>query len=386
MGIIASAPVPGNVGSRKDAPFFQSVSLHGNVYFQRRKMDTIKRTFTRRDFLVKSAVGAAALLTAPYFTVNVRAAGTGTPIRIAVEFNSHAVPAYVAIEKEFYKEAGLCYTTYASYVTGVSLAAGLTRGDVDVAYICLIPAINAHANAGVPIKVLCGTHLYGYGLAVNPEKIQSIEDLEKPGIRIGTLRQGTATDTLMHRVMEQHDLNKQTILSKVRRMNPPKSIFALRTGQLDAVFLPDHWLTMTERDGFSVKLTARDVWPNMIGSVLVAREKLIQANPDIVDKLVRATKKATVWMNENPVASADLAARYLSFEARNTPLADVLENESELRVSSASIARSMKNLEYINSIDTEQFQYTIDNAVRLGNIKKSFSADMMLDLHFLKQV
>jgi len=234
--------------------------------------------------------------------------------------------------------------------------------------------------------VLCGTHLYGYGLAVNPEKIQSIEDLEKPGIRIGTLRQGTATDTLMHRVMEQHDLNKQTILSKVRRMNPPKSIFALRTGQLDAVFLPDHWLTMTERDGFSVKLTARDVWPNMIGSVLVAREKLIQANPDIVDKLVRATKKATVWMNENPVASADLAARYLSFEARNTPLADVLENESELRVSSASIARSMKNLEYINSIDTEQFQYTIDNAVRLGNIKKSFSADMMLDLHFLRQV
>ncbi len=346
----------------------------------------IQSTFTRRDFLVKSALGTAALLTAPYFTVNVRGAGTDKPIRIAVEFNSHAVPAYVAIEKGFYKEEGLSYTTYASYVTGVSLAAGLTRGDVDVAYICLIPAINAYANAGVPIKVLCGTHLYGYGLAVNPEKIQSIEDLEKPGIRIGTLREGTATDTLMHRVMEQHDLNKQTILSKVRRMNPPKSIFALRTGQLDAVFLPDHWLTMTERDGFSVKLTARDVWPNMIGSVLLAREELIQANPDIANKLVKATKKATVWMNENPAASAELAARYLSFEGRNTPLADVLEKESELTVSSASIARSMKNLEYINSIDTEQFQHTIDNAVRLGNIKKPFSADMMLDLQFLRQV
>jgi len=45
-----------------------------------------QRTFTRRDFLVKSALGTAALLTAPYFTVNVRAAGTDKPIRIAVEF------------------------------------------------------------------------------------------------------------------------------------------------------------------------------------------------------------------------------------------------------------------------------------------------------------
>jgi NitT/TauT family transport system substrate-binding protein len=346
----------------------------------------IQNTFTRRDFLVKSALGTVALLTAPYFTMNVRAAGTDKPIRIAVEFNSHAVPAYVAIEKGFYKEKGLNYTSYASYVTGVSLAAGLTRGDVDVAYICLIPAINAYANAGVPIKVLCATHLYGYGLAANPEKIQSIEDLEKPGIRVGTLSEGSAVDTLMHCVMEQHSLNKQIILSKIRRMNPPNFIFALRTGQLDAVFLPEHWLTMTERDGFSVKLTARDVWPNMIGSVLVAREELIQANPDIANKLVKATKKATVWMNQNPAESARIAARYLSFEGRNKPLAEVLKKKSELTVSSASIVRSMKNLEYVNSIDTGQFQHIIDTAARLGNIKKPFSADMMLDLQFLRSI
>jgi NitT/TauT family transport system substrate-binding protein len=342
-------------------------------------------TFTRRGFLVKSALGTAALLTAPYFTLNVRAAGTDKPIRIAVEFNSHAVPAYVAMEKQLYKAEGLSFTTYASYATGASLAAGLTRGDVDAAYICLIPAINAHANAGVPIKVLCGTHLYGYGLAVNPEKVHAVADLEKPDIRVGTLGEGTAVDTLMHSVMEQHGLNKQAILSKVRRMNPAKAIFAVRVKQLDAVFLPEHWLTMTERDGFSVMLTARDVWPNMIGSVLVAKDELIHTSPGIVNKLVQATKKATTWMNGNYATSAEIAARYLSFEAKGAPLAEVLEKESELKVSRESIDRSMKNLDYINSIDKDQFQHTIDNAVRLGNIRKAFSADSMLDRQFLQQ-
>jgi NitT/TauT family transport system substrate-binding protein len=295
------------------------------------------------------------------------------------------VPAYVAIEKEFYKEEGLNFTTYASYVTGASLAAGLTRGDVDAAYICLIPAINAHANAGVPIKVLCGTHLYGYGLAVNPEKIHSLGDLEKPDINVSALREGTSVDTLLHNVMEHNGLDKQTILSKILRMSPAKSIFAVRARQLDAVFLPDHWLTMTESDGFSVMLTARDIWPNMIGSVFLSTEELIRTTPDIVNKLVQATKKATAWMNENPAESAEIAARYLSLEAKGSPLADVMEKESELKVSGSTITRSMKNLDYINSINTDQFQHTIDNAARLGNIRKAFPAATMLDLQFLQQ-
>lgn len=340
---------------------------------------------TRRAFLTKSALGTVALFTAPYFTLNVKAAGTAKPIRIAVEFNSHAIPAYIAIEKQLYKAEGLDFTTYSSYVTGASLAAGLVRGDVDAAYICLIPAINAHANAGVPFKVVCGTHLYGYGLAVNPEKIQSVQDLAKPGIRIGALREGTSVDTVMHRIMEQHGLDKQAILSKVRRMNPAKAIFAVRAKQLDAVALPDHWLSMTENDGFSVMLTARDAWPDMIGSVLLVKDELIQANQDIVNKLVRATKNATKWMNGNPVASAELAARYLSFESKNTPLTEALEKESELKVAGSTIARSMKNLDYLNTIDKDQFQFTIDNAARLGNIRQSFSADRILDLQFLNQ-
>jgi NitT/TauT family transport system substrate-binding protein len=340
---------------------------------------------TRRSFLVKSAAGAATLFAAPYLTLYAWAAQKNAPLRIAVEFNSHAVPAYVAIEKKLYAAEGLNFAAYESYATGASLAAALTKGDIDAAYICLIPALNAYANAGVPIKVVCGTHLYGYGLAVNPQKILSIRDLEKQAIHVGGLREGTSADTVMHKAMERFDLDKQKILSKIRRMNPAKALFAVRAGQLDAVFLPEHWLTMTERYGFAVMLTARDLWPDMIGSVLVAKDALIRDNPEVVNQLVRATKKATAWMRQHDDESAELTSRYLSFESRKAPLAEVLENPNELKVPRESIARSMKNLDYLNSIDIKGVQETIDYTARIGNIRHSFLADTMLDLQFLQQ-
>jgi len=339
----------------------------------------------RRNFLIKSMAGAATLIAAPYLNLDVWAADQDAPIRIAVEFNSHAIPAYVAIEKKMFEAEGLNITAYASFVTGASLAAALTKGDIDAAYICLIPAINAYANAGVPIKVVCSTHLYGYGWAVNPEKIHSVKDLEKPDIQVGCLGVGAAVDTVMHKTMERFNIDKQQILPKARRMNPAKAIFAVKAKQLDAVFLPEHWLTMTEPYGFSVMHTARDVWADMIGSVLIAKNSLIQNNPAVVDKLVKVTQKATTWMNQHGEESAEIAARYLSFESQNAPLAEVLESENELKVSQASIASSMKNLDYINVVDKKMVQETIDNAARLGNIRQSFSADAILDLQFLQR-
>jgi NitT/TauT family transport system substrate-binding protein len=107
------------------------------------------------------------------------------PIGMAVEFMDHAACAYISQDKSWFEEEGLNLTAYESYVTGMALASALARGDIQVAYMCLIPAINVYANAKVPIKIVAGTHKYGYGLVVNPEKIKNIKDLEKPDIRLG---------------------------------------------------------------------------------------------------------------------------------------------------------------------------------------------------------
>jgi hypothetical protein len=102
--------------------------------------------------------------------------GTGASGRIglAVEFMNHAAAAYISQDKGWFEAEGLDLSAYTSYVTGMALASALGRGDIQVAYMCLVPAINAYANAGVPIKIVAGTHKYGYALVADPRTVAGV--------------------------------------------------------------------------------------------------------------------------------------------------------------------------------------------------------------------
>ncbi|RLC71760.1 MAG: nitrate ABC transporter substrate-binding protein [Chloroflexi bacterium] len=302
---------------------------------------------------------------------------------MAVEFMDHAACAYVAQDKGWFAEAGLNLSAYESYVTGMALASALARGDIQVAYICLVPAINAYANAGVRIKIVAGTHRYGYGLVVDPNKVKTIEDLERPDVRIGCVREGGAVDVLLHKVMDVYGLDQDRILSKVRRMNPPSQILAIKTGQLDAAFLPEQWATMAEELGFKMLLTSQDVWPEMQGSVLVVKEELIEEHPEIVRALVEVTQRATDWVNQHPDEAAVIMAQQLSVTGEKVLPAKAAEVAAKFEITPEVLLRSMGRLKYTIAIDPSTVQETIDYMVHLGYIRRAFPAEEILDLSFL---
>ena len=64
---------------------------------------------------------------------------------------------------------------------------------------CLVPAINVYANAKVPIKIVAGTHKYGYGLVVDADKVRTLQDLERKDIRIECVKEGGTVDVLFHK-------------------------------------------------------------------------------------------------------------------------------------------------------------------------------------------
>jgi len=306
-----------------------------------------------------------------------------TPIGMAVEFNSHAGAAYVTQDKGWYQEEGIELNSYESYVTGVALASALARGDIEVAYICLVPAINVYANGGVPIKIVAGTHKYGYGLVVNPEKVKAVNDLGKPGIRIGCVREGGATELCLYLTIDKFDLDQDKVLGNVQRMNPPNQLLAIRHGKLDAAFLPEHWTSLAERFGFKMMLTAEDIWPEMQGSVLVVKEDLIRYHPDAVVKLVATCRRATSWINQHPGEAAEIIARRLGAIGNDILPTEVTSVAKELEIKAGDMERSMGNIEYSVAIDPEVVQQTIDYLAELGHIKSSFDARDILDLRFI---
>lgn len=298
------------------------------------------------------------------------------PISIAVEFTTHSACAHIARKKGWYKEEGLTIARYEYYITGMALAVALAQGDIDAAYICLIPAITAKANANVPIKIVAGIHKYGYGFVVNPHRVRTIGDLKKEGIRIGCTREGSPVDALLHKMIEKHRLDKKEILKKVRRMNPPELLLALKMGQLDAAFISEQFPTMAEELGFKVFLTAEDLWLNMQGSVLVVREELINEYPDIVEKLVKVTERATQFINGHPEEAAEIVAGELQVAGKKIFPVKAVDAASKIVITPLSIFKSLTvRLVNTTAINPIEIQKTIDVCVELEYIKDSFRAE-----------
>ena len=309
-----------------------------------------------------------------------------TSIVLAVEFNAHAACAHVAKEKGWYEAEGIHLKSYDSYVTGMALAAALMRGDVDAAYICMIPAINVYANGKVPLKILAGTHKYGYAMVVDPRVITGVHDLEKPGIRIGCSREGSPVDVVLHRIIETRGLDGCIVADNVRRMSPPQQLMALKAGQLDAAVVPEQYPRMAEQQGFKVLVQARDLWPDMQGSVLVVTDKLIRKHPDVVEKLVAVTKKATRWVNQNQAGACRIIASRLNGTGECIFPAKAARLNSAFVVTPEVVKASLeKGLQYSTDIDEAQIKETISYLVKLGYIRKPFAPGKILDLRWLSQ-
>ncbi len=303
------------------------------------------------------------------------------PINIAVEFTDHAASAYVAKQMGWFEKEGI-KPTFFSYVTGMALASALGRGDIQAAYICLLPAITAYANAKIPIKVVTGLHKHGYGLAVNPSKVRTVKDLEKPGIRIGCNKVGGPADAIIHKTIEKYNLDEDKILNKIQRMNPATQILAIRMGKLDAFFNCEHWPAMAEDNGFKMLVTSQDIWPNMQGSVLIVKEELIKDYPDIVKKIVQITNRSIDWIKKNPKEASVIMSKQLQIAGdKNTP-SDAPEGAEKLKVTPETVLRSMKRIGHSTDIDATEVQKNIDFAVAHGYIGKGFNAKDLLDLRF----
>ncbi len=306
-------------------------------------------------------------------------------VHMAVEFVDHAASAHIARSKGWFRDEGLNVTAFDNYITGMALATALGRGDINVAYICLIPAINAYANGKVPIKVVAGTHTYGYGLLVDPEKVKTVKDLEKPDVRIGCSREGSPLDCLLHKMIEKYQLDEDKILGKVQRMSPPKVLMALKMGQLDAGFCCEQFPTMGEELGFKELLMAQDLWPEMQGSVLIVTDDLIRDHPEIVRKLVRVTQLGIRYIHEHPEDAATIVAGELTVVGKEVLPLKIGKIAAELEITPEAILRSLTTkMECATAIDPKIVQEEIDYLAELGYIKSSFKAEDILDLSFLE--
>jgi len=305
---------------------------------------------------------------------------------MAVEFCDHAASAYIAKHMGWFEEQGLAFDHYDTYLTGMSLASALGKGDIDVAYMCLAPAISAYANGGLSIKIVAGTHRYGYGLLVDPDRVNSVEDLEGAGIRIACPREGSPLDLLLNKLIEQYGLDRDLVLSKVQRVPPAQVLLALEAGRVDAGFCSEQFSTMGEELGFDLLVDAEDLWPGMQGSVVVVTEELLLNHEDVVKTLVELTQRAIEYIEAQPADAAAIVASELQIAGDDVLPLEMDYLSSGLSVTPETVLKSLTTrMECGVQVDEEAVQAQIDYMAALGYINSSFEAGEILDLRFVAE-
>jgi NitT/TauT family transport system substrate-binding protein len=314
-----------------------------------------------------------------------QAHGETAPVRLAVEFLDHAACAHIARKQNWYRQEGLDVRAFDSYATGMALSAALAKGGIDAAYMCLFPAINAYANAHVPLKIVAGTHRYGYGLIVNPAKIRSVVDLAAPGIQLGCTSEGSPPAALLHRMVDRFHLDA-SLVREARRMPPAKLLLSMQTGRIDAAFMPEQYPTMGEAHGFRELVQASDLWPGMQGSVLVVAQRFLETHPEAVEKLVGLTERGIAYIKSHPAEAARIVADELAVTGRQMVPVDFGDTPGNRMVSAEVIQTSLtQKVENTAAVDPAAVQAAIDYAAQIEYIAHPFPANEMLCLRYLHE-
>ncbi len=230
-------------------------------------------------------------------------------VRVAIPSTTHAVLAFTtARDKGYYREEGLDVELILMSAPVASRA--LMGGDVEVAIVGgagLPPVLS-----GAPLRFVFTTYnrpmfwLYG-----KPE-IRSVKDLK--GKRVGVSGIGSGPDSLLREILRRNGMEGGRDVAILSLGVMPTIYSGLHSGVVDAAMLSPPFTFRAEDAGFRelVSFIKQDL-VELQGSILV-REALLQADPAMVEKFVRATHKGFRYIKENRSGTIPMLRRYLQLD------------------------------------------------------------------------
>ncbi len=275
-------------------------------------------------------------------------APTTYSVGLGVEFNTHATPIWIALNKNLFSKYGLHVSKVLKFKTGLELAAAFARGEVQAGWACLGPALMIIAK-GVPIKIVAKVHNYGYALVVNPRKVKSIKDLN--GKVVYAPGKGSPCYLLLLKIEKKYGVK----FAAIKFMKPPTALAALLSGEIEAAAIPEPYCSVAQYKGLKVLVRASDVWPDMPGSFLVVTESLLKKHPDVVKKLVEVTDAGIRILKSNMTYAAQVDSKVLGI-----PFKVALQ--------------SIRHLQWNTTISIKAIQQYINFMYEHGILKKKLNA------------
>lgn len=278
-------------------------------------------------------------------------------ITIGYQPSDHDAALFVAEAQKQYENQGLEVETV-QFKNGGDMLTAMASGDVDVGYLGLTPALAGIQN-GVPIKVVSGAQLEGSGILVGTDSgINSVADLK--GKTVATLGEASIQHFLLAYALNQSGLSINDVDES--GMKSAEMVTALRDGKVDAIFVPEPFVTTVVENGYGKLLEdSGDIISEHPCCAIVATDSFIQNHPDELKKIVEINTNATQYIQENPDAAAELLPD------------DIVSNLSIEQV-------SLSGLQFVSGLSDTYRQSVMDfmnKEVTLGVLKEKLTEDQI---------
>jgi NitT/TauT family transport system substrate-binding protein len=255
------------------------------------------------------------------------------------------------------------------FKSGGEVISALFSGAIDASYVGSTPAINGFAKShGKALRIIAGATSGGAFLVVR-SGINGAAELR--GATLATPALGNTQDVALRAWLHGEGLSADESgagdVSIVPQDNAT-TLTAFKNGEIDGAWLPEPWATRLTREGASVLVDERDLWPDgaFVSTQLIVATSFLDAHPDIVKRLVEGHVAATDYVNTNPV-DAQRAAN------------DEIESITGKRLDEAVIASAWQHLEFTNDPVAASLATTASATAAIGFIDP-------VDLHGIYQL
>ena len=239
------------------------------------------------------------------------------------------------------------------------------------------PMAIALRSQGVPIKIVYLGHRYGSAVVVRKDgPVRTPADLRGKTIAIPS--RFSDERLMVLRVLKKLGMTAKDV--KLVEMAPPDVASALNARAIDAFAMGEPYPSQAEIAGFGrVLFQSREHWPDYISCVLIVRQDVIDARPEVVQTLVDGIARSGMWLDDGTAHrgyAADFVGRYYFRQppallrwallnppdrvtyTRLTPMKPDFDLVRDLMIESGVLAKSIEFEEYVDTrfAETAQFQ------------------------------
>jgi NitT/TauT family transport system substrate-binding protein len=263
-----------------------------------------------------------------------------------------------------------------TFNSGTSAVEALFADAIDITFIGPNPAINAYAKAQGDFVLISGSTSGGAFLVVRPD-IKSAADLR--GRKIATPSLGNTQDVALRAWLKEQGLATDTAGGGDVSVVPQENAQTLETfiaGTIDGAWLPEPWASRLVQDaGATVLVDERDLWPDgkYVTTHLLVAKGYLDANPEVVRRILLATIQAVDFVNERPA------------EAQSIVNAEI-EKWTTKKLGDRLLMSAWGNLTFTVDPIAASLRASADDAIALGLLKDPGDLAGLYDLGPLNEI